>query len=54
MINLKVIYWRMYGSIKIAIIVLAIIQVLIFTFIYLPGYKVNRFKWDIFNKIEID
>ncbi|HBJ1646675.1 TPA: hypothetical protein LA462_001156 [Clostridium botulinum] len=31
----------------IAIIVLAIIQVGIFIFIYVPGYKINRFKWDI-------
>ncbi len=31
----------------IAILVLAIIQVGIFIFIYIPGYKINRFKWDI-------
>ncbi|WP_207722131.1 hypothetical protein [Clostridium intestinale] len=31
----------------VAIIVLAIIQVGIFIFIYVPGYKINRFKWDI-------
>lgn len=31
----------------IAIIALAGIQILIFIFIYLPGYKINRFKWDI-------
>lgn len=31
----------------IAIVILAVIQVGIFIFIYIPGYKVNRFKWDI-------
>lgn len=31
----------------ISIIVLAMIQVGIFIFIYVPGYKINRFKWDI-------
>lgn len=31
----------------IAIIVLATIQIGIFIFIYVPGYKINRFKWDI-------
>ncbi|GAA0725249.1 hypothetical protein GCM10008905_20270 [Clostridium malenominatum] len=30
-----------------AIIVLAMIQAGIFIFIYVPGYKINRFKWDI-------
>lgn len=31
----------------IAIIILAIVQIGIFIFIYVPGYKINRFKWDI-------
>lgn len=31
----------------IAIIILALIQVGIFIFIYVPGYKINRFKWNI-------